>query len=246
MDPSCRDQLFVVDRARRATCQVLITGYLSTSSAPRNLIALTSVIGLGLDDRRNETIGRVVQHDKPAVGERDRAEETGFRIGDCVDRAGGDLIAKDVRDARVIAASVQIAPVVGEDETLRNRLPEAKLGKRTCVAAQNLLDFPYAEELVTVDFGHRGRQHAPVGRNVEVIRDNAIRKRVHPVPWLYGFGMRTSVARPFSWRTPINAWSTGLTAISPTRAFSKRSPHFSRFHVNRHEVPNELKPCCRS
>ncbi len=118
---------------------------------------------------------------KPTVGERHRAEKTNFRVGHRFDRTGRDFVAEDVGHARVVAAAVQVASVLGEHKAFRHGLPESVFGKRPEVVVQNLLQLPHAQELVAVDLRHRGRQQPPIRRNVEIVRDNAVWERVNLV-----------------------------------------------------------------
>ena len=71
--------------------------------------------------------------------------------------AGGDLVAKDVGYARVVAAAVQVAPVPGKHEALRDGLPEAELAQWFHVSGKDFFELPHAQELVPIGLAHRCR-----------------------------------------------------------------------------------------
>ena len=48
------------------------------------------------------------------------------------------------------------------------------------------LKVPDTQELVAVDLGHRARQQLAIGGNIEIVRNDAIGKQVHPVPGVIG------------------------------------------------------------
>src|SRR6478672_2087661 len=106
-----------------------------------------------IDDRRNETIGRIVQYHQAPVGKRHWSEKAGLGIRNGFDGTRRHFIAEDVRDPRVVAAAIEVSPVVGKREALGHRLAKPKLAERLDVAIQHTLEVPYAEELITADFG---------------------------------------------------------------------------------------------
>ena len=141
-----------------------------------------------LDDRRRESLARVAEHDQATVGHRDRPEEAGLGVRHRLHVAGRDFVAEDVRDAGVVAAAVEIAAILREDEALGRRLAEAELAQRGGVPGEQRRERPHAQELVAADVGDRCRQQPAVGRDVELARHHAVGKLVHRLPADVGIG----------------------------------------------------------
>jgi hypothetical protein len=100
------------------------------------------------------TFGSIVAGEQAPVGERHRAEETGFRVRDRLHLAVVHLVAEDVRDTGVVRAAVEIASVRREDEALRDGLAEEMLRKRLQVARLHALQVVDPQELVAAHLGH--------------------------------------------------------------------------------------------
>ncbi len=141
-----------------------------------------------LDDRRRESLAGVAEHDQATIGHRDRPEEPGLGVRHRLHVAGRNLVAKDVRDAGVVAAAVEIAAILREDEALGRRLAEAELAQRGGVSGEQRRERPNAQKLVAADVGDRCRQQPTVGRDVELARHHAVRKLVHRLPGDVGIG----------------------------------------------------------
>ena len=188
VDALPHDERLVVHVARRRHLPGLHHRVLRGELGAEELDGAHVLDGLRIDDGWNEARAGVAEDRERAVGERHRAEEARLGVGHRLDLAGGDLVAENIRHAGVVAAAIEVPAVAREHEALRHRLAEVELAHRFHVAREDAGELPHPHELVAVHLAYGGGQQAPVGRDVEIVGNDAIRKSVHLVPFRVRMG----------------------------------------------------------
>ena len=191
---------------------------------------------LRIDDRGNETFAGIGEDYQPAIRHGDGAEESDLRVRHRLDVAGRDFVAKDVRDAGVIAAAVKVAAVAREHEALGNRLPEAKFGQRFDVAFENLVELPHAQILLGADLAHRRRQQAAVGRNVEIVGDRFIGKCMDGLPVAVRIGNAHERRQPIRMSHSHQRSIDGIENNLADTRILQQHPRVTGPDVHRHQI----------
>ena len=124
---------------------------------------------MGVDLRGDEALPGETEDDEGIVAERDRAEHARLAVAPRLEGLRGDLVAKNVRCARVVRAAVQIPPVRRENEVRRDGGPEVELGHGGGLPLEEILDLHHAQRVVAAHVPHGGGQHLPVGGDVHVV-----------------------------------------------------------------------------